>query len=190
MEHIRFTIIIGSLIIILTGCNKRCEEFNDDIIKWLPYNGTDKIQLSTANNMDTLILSVNYRQITHTDKIPRLSMCLCMDNFSVGLSSDSLELGFIYMDSRNIRNSFVSLNDEPLNFYQFLDSYEINGKEYFNVIEYTNHLPIDSVDFVNVIIAKSSGLIKITESGKEWIIVNDSTRIIDVAGIKTIIQNC
>ncbi len=190
MEHTRFTIIICALIIISAGCNKRCEEFNDDIFKWFPYEGTDKIQLVNADCTDTLTLTVKSRHITHTDKIARLSKCMCADDFSVGLSSDSLELGFSCMDSRNIRNSHVMLNDSYFNFDQYLDSYEINGKEYFDVIEYTNHLVADSPGYISVIIAKTIGIIKIIDSGENWIILNDSTRKIDVALIKTVIQDC
>jgi hypothetical protein len=94
------------------------------------------------------------------------------------------------MDSRSIRNSIVSFNDESLNFYQYLGSYEKNGKEYFDVIEYSNHLIADSIGYISVIIAKSIGIIRVIESGEEWIIMNDSIRKIDVARIKTVIQDC
>ena len=105
--------------------------------------------------------------------------CLYENIFSGGLYFDSLDIFVTFHDSRSFKNSFVRINNEYLDFHQ-----------HFDVIEYTNYSPAESVNFINVIIAKSIGIIRVIESDEEWIIVNDSSRIIEVAVVKTIIEDC
>lgn len=86
--------------------------------------------------------------------------------------------------------SFVSINDEDLDFHQHLESYEINGKEYFDMIEYKYYNHVQSVKFNTVIIVKSIGIIAIIGSGEEWIIVHHTNREIVETGIETNIIEC
>ena len=107
-------------------------------------------------------------------------MCLCINTFGVGLSSDSLNINVYFQDSRSFIDSFIDIYDEHLYFNQHLDSYEINRKEYFDILEYTGYNPEKTVNYKTVIIAKSIGIIAILESDEEWIIIDDSNREIEV----------
>ena len=176
--------------IIPAGCNKRCEEFNDGFVKWLPYQVKDEILLTDSTKIDTFFMKVTYREITHTDKIPRLATCMCEDSYTVGLSSDTLHISLHFAESRNFKNSMVHVNEEYFFYYEHLDSCEISGREYYNVIEYIRNQEDQNLDPDKVFIARSVGIIYLMISGEIWKIVDDSKKDIDPAGIKKTIVDC
>ncbi len=179
---------MSALIIVTTSCYKKCEDFNYDIIQWFPYYESDNLLLSNLVYIDTL--TINSIEITHTDGYSRFALCACENSFGVELSSTNLDILAWFHDSRSFVDSYVIINNEVLDFHQHLDSYEINGKEYFDLLEYTNSGYDQSINYSKVIIAKSIGILTILGSEEEWITIDDSNRETEASGIKTIIEGC
>jgi hypothetical protein len=186
-RHYIVLLILVSLLIIPSGCATICEDFNNQIINWMPYKEADKIIIAKGNQVDTLIVNSSLRQ--HTDKIRFGSKCVCENSYSLKLSSDSLNIDVLFEDSRAVENSVITINNEFLNYSSKLDSLEINGRKYFDLIVFENqqHL-IDKFD--KIIISKSIGIISITKQGYDWIIINDSKRNIELSKIGINISDC
>ena len=188
MKHSIILLIIVALILLTASCNQECEDFNYDIVQWLPYDENDEILLTNSNFVDTL--TVDYRGITHTEEIPRFSLCICENSFIVGMSSDSVKISIMFYDSRNFEDSFVSINDEYLGFHQQLETYEINGKVYSNLLEYTYQNPEQPATYETVIIARSVGIISIIGKSEEWVPVDDSSHEIEASTIRVTLSDC
>jgi hypothetical protein len=177
-----FLIILTSLIFVLTGCSTKCDDFNNKIIDWMPYKTSDKILISSNNEKDTLI--VNYIEIYHTDKIGSRSLCACENSFSVNLSSDAFDIDIRFNDSKLINQSDIVINSEWMNYSEQMDSLNINGKIYKDLIVFQNSNQTSSMRFEKIIVAKSIGIIAIIGKNEEWIIVDDSKRQIETSDIK------
>jgi hypothetical protein len=173
--------ILITLLYILTGCTKKCDEFNSDIINWLPYKKTDLIILTNNTNKDTLTLKSNI--INHTEKIKRNTKCTCEDSYSLIISSDSILINVDFYDSRSIDFSFVKINNDNLNYSELLNSYQLNGKNYSNVIIYKNDSQNSTKRFDKLVISKNIGIIEIIGVSEEWIIENDNIKNIEVSEI-------
>jgi hypothetical protein len=181
-------LIFVSLVIIPSGCNTICEDFNNEIINWMPYKDADKIIIAKGNQVDTLIVNFSLRQ--HTDKIRFGSKCVCENSFSLKLSSDSLNINVLFEDSRAVENSVITINNEFLNYSSKLDSLEINGKKYFDLIVFENLHQYLINKFDKIIISKSIGIISITKQGYDWIIIDDLKRNIELSKIGLNISDC
>jgi hypothetical protein len=187
-RHYIILLIFASLVIISAGCGTICEDFNNDIINWMPYKEADKIIIAKGNQVDTLI--VNFSLIQHTDKIRYGSKCECDNLYLLKLSSDSLSIAILFNDSRAVENSVITINNEFLNYSSKLDSLEINGKKYFDLIVYENINQYLINKFDKIIISKSIGIISITKQGYDWIIIDDSKRNIELSKIGLNISDC
>ena len=183
----RFLIFVALIIVSASFYNK-CEEFDYEIVQWMPYDERDKILLSDSLSVDTL--TVNSREIKHDDGYPFLSCCACENSYSMSLSSGKFEIFVHFADSKSYANSSIVINGEHLQFSQYFDSYEINGKKYTDVLEYINYWNDQSKNYSKIIIAKSIGMLTIIGPDKEWIITDDSKRTIDPEKIPVITDNC
>ncbi|MBL7111592.1 MAG: hypothetical protein ISS19_06600 [Bacteroidales bacterium] len=181
-------LVIGSLIIILAGCSKYCPDFNYSITQWMPYKEADHILISNSNKVDTLV--VNYSEITHTDKYPRFSLCLCQNIYSLTLSSDSLRINILFQDSEVIEESRININDESLGYQKEMDHYTINGNTYQHLIVYQNSSYTSPNRFDSIIVAKSVGIISIAGPLEEWIIVDPSLKEINNSDIRFKSEDC
>jgi hypothetical protein len=177
-----------ALFLVLTHCDKRCEEFNYDIVQWLPYEESDRIPISNTTNLDTLM--VVSREITHTDSYPIFSCCACINSYSIKLASTSLAIQAFYFDSRSYVGSSIHINNEDLIFNAHYDTYEINGKEYSDVLEYINYQKDQSKYFSKIIIVNGIGIVSIVGSNDDWIITDFSAREIDPKKIHKVTEDC
>ena len=181
--------ILGIIVFLgLTRCNTKCEEFDYDIVQWLPYEESEKIPMSNATHLDTLM--VMSREITHTDSYPIFSCCACINSYSIRLSSASFAIEAFYYDSRSYLGSYIHINNDDLNFRAHYDTYEINGKEYSDVLEYSNDQENQPKDFNKIIIAKDIGIISIVGADSEWIITDLPARKIDPKKIYMFSEDC
>jgi hypothetical protein len=187
-RHYIVLLILVSLLIIPSGCGTICEDFNNQIINWMPYKEADKIIIAKGNQVDTLIVNSSLRQ--HTDKIRFGSKCVCENSYSLKLSSDSLSIDVLFEDSRAVEKSVITINNEFLNYSSKLDSLEINGKKYFDLIVFENLHQYLINKFDKIIISKSIGIISITKQGYDWIIIYDSKRNIELSKIGINISDC
>jgi len=156
-RHKHGFLVIASLIVLLTSCAEKCDDFDYDIIEWMPYKKNDKIVLSNNNHRDTL--SVNYSEIHHTDKIRFGVKCACVNSFTVDLSSETFDLHILFNDSKLIELSEIEINNEWLNYSEQLDNLTINEINYTNLIVYKNSNSTN--DFQKIIVAKRIGIIAI-----------------------------
>lgn len=176
------------VIVVLTGCATKCDDFNNEIIDWMPYNEADRIIIGKDNRSDTLI--VNYSEIHHTDKIGFGVKCDCEDTYSLNLSSDSLTIDVRFYNSSAVEKSEIVINDEWMSFSERLDKLEINGKEYNDLIIYKNEKQTPASRFEKIILSKSIGIISIVGINELWGIKDDTKRVIDVSKIKLKTIDC
>ena len=137
MKRTNYILMIFTLLTtFLIGCAEKCEDFNNEIIEWMPYNETDKILIVKDNWTDTLI--VNYSEIYHTDKIGFGVKCVCENSYILNVSSDSLSIDIRFDNSGEVKNSEIVINEEWMNYSESIDKLEINNKEYTDLIIYKN----------------------------------------------------
>ena len=184
-----FRFLIFSVLIILSiNWSKDCEEFDYDIIQWLPYNESDNILLSNSDIVETLVLDT--REITHTDGYPMLSCCACTNSFSLGCSSTNLKIRAFFYDSRSYTDSWININNEHLIYSRHLDSSAVNGKEYYDILVYVNFGEDQSKNFNKIMIAKNIGILTIIGTDGAWTITDDTLREANTKEIFTIIDDC
>ncbi len=176
------------LIINLAGCSPRCEEFNNDIVNWMPYEVNDKIAISRDGSSDTL--TVNSSEIYHTDKIGYGSKCICTDSFILGLSSASMNIDIRFNDSSSLEQSEIVINDEWFGYSEQLDRLYLNGQTYTNLIIYQNTNQLASNKFWTVIVSKSVGIIAIIGETEEWLINDGSEKDIEISDIAFKSSDC
>ena len=186
----RFIICTLSIAVIsvLNHCDKKCEEFNYDIVQWLPYEESDRIPISNATKSDTM--RIVSREITHTDSYPIFSCCACINSYSIQLASAGFTIQAFYIDSRSYVGSSIHINNEDLIFYAHYDTYEINGKEYSDVLEYINYQEELSKSFSKIILAKGMGIVSIAGADGDWIITDFTGREIDPKKIHLVTEDC
>ncbi len=189
MKTKTFTILLTLLIYIgLTGCGRRCEDFNEEVVNWMPYKVNDHIILQKNEVLDTL--KVTQSEIYHTDKIGAWVKCSCADSYTINLGSDSLDIIVTFYSSNNVSASHVKLNDEYLSFSEQLSTFTFNDKVYLNVIIYKNNHQSQSQRFDSLLISKSIGIIGIIGTSEELVIPDDSIRTIDLSSIDFINVDC
>jgi len=172
----------------LIGCSKKCGEFNSDIISWLPYKKTDLIILAFNTNKDTLTLKSSV--INHTEKVRNNTKCACEDSYSLVISSDSLHINVVFFNSKSIGDSHIRINYDNLNFSEHLTSYQLNGKNYSNVLVYKNNEQNHTARFIKLYISKNIGIIEIVGQSEDWVIENDAIKSIEVSEIEFNETNC
>jgi len=181
-------LIFPLLTTIITGCYKNCDEFNKEILEWMPYKLQDKIIVTGLNQTDTL--TVTDSKINHTDKIKFFSMCMCMDFYIVSLSSDSIEIQAEFYDSGNANNSDIYINHEYMNYSEQLDNLVLNGHNYNDLQIYKGNTALNGGRFDKVIISKSIGIVAIIEKNRNWIILDNNTRNINTSDLNYYDDGC
>jgi hypothetical protein len=187
-SSLKIFLIPPLLTTLIAGCYKNCDEFNKEILDWMPYKLQDKIMVTDLNKTDTL--TVTDSKINHTDKIKFFSMCMCMDFFIVSLSSDSIEIQAEFYDSGNANNSTIYINGEYLNYSEQLDNLVLNGHNYNDLQIYKGNTALNGGRFDKVIISKSIGIIAIIEKNRNWIILDNNIRNIFFSNINYNIDGC
>lgn len=185
----KILLILTWMIIILNGCTRKCEDFDNEILDWMPYKVNDKIELS-SNSSSFETLTVSYSEINHSDKIPVMAKCMCENSFIISLSSDSLNITIFFENSNEIDQSWIHINGEQMGYSEHLDNLEINGHRYADLIIYEKNELTLMIRFKKIIIAKSIGIIAISEMNNEWRIVDDSKKQIEISDIKSIKTGC
>ena len=165
----------------ITGCYKKCDEFNSDIIDWMPYKLQDKIIITDSDKADTLMVTVS--EVFHTEKIKSFSMCMCADNYFVSLTSDSIDINAVFSDSGNADNARIHINQEYMQFSEQLDNLIINGHSYNDLRIYKGNTAINDSRFDKIIISKSIGIVAIIEKNRNWIILDNNIRDIQISDI-------
>ncbi len=181
-----FLLVSASLILVMTSCAKKCDDFDNKIIDWMPYKTNDKIVVSQNGDMDTL--NVNYSEIYHTDKIAFGVKCACEDSFILNLSSESLHIDIRFNDSRQIEQSDIVINDVWLEYSEHLDALVINGKSYSDLIIYKSN--IASSRYEKIIVVKSIGIVSIIGDREEWTITDDALKQIEISDIEFMGVDC
>lgn len=183
-----FYLVFVFIYLVLTGCGKRCEDFNNDILNWMPYKNGDAIVLQKNESLDTMYFDNS--EVIHTDKLGAWSKCVCEDSYYVRMSSDSLSIDVIFYHSVDVSNSNFTVNNEGLNFVKQESSYHYNNKLYSNVLIYENPNQSDNNRFERILISKFIGIIGIIGTSEEWMIVDDSNRSINISDVKQNIIDC
>ena len=188
VKSVKELLVFVFLALIVTGCYKHCDEFNKEILDWMPYKLQDKIMVTDLNKTDTL--TVTDANIYHTDKIKIFSMCGCMDHYIVSLSSDSIEIQAEFYDSGNAKNSTIYINHEYLNYSEQLDNLVLNGHNYNDLQIYKGNTAVNGGRFDKIIISKSVGIVAIIEKNRNWINLDNNIRNINISNINYNIDGC
>ena len=178
-----FIIILG-----LPGCNRRCEDFNYNVVQWLPYEINEQIQLKTSQSVESFLVTSN--EIHHTEKIPRLASCLCVNSLSVSLESDTVDIFIHIHDAKDISSGMVSINDEHLDFKEYVNSYNLNDEVFSEVIVFEGYSQVKEIIYEKVVIAKHIGIIQIVSSDEEWYINDNQIKPTDALRIEVIEEEC
>lgn len=187
-RHIIILLLFTSMIIILIGCSKKCEDFNNDIVDWMPYKVTDKIVIFRNSDSDTL--TVTFSEINHTNKIRYGSKCMCENSFTLNLSSDYLNIDIRFYNSWAIEQSEFIINDEWMSYLEQLDTMELNGHTFTDVLIFKNANENSSLRFKKIIISKSIGIIAIIELNDEWLIIDYSKKHTEISDIEFKSTDC
>ena len=187
-KHYSIYLVLTFIYIIMTSCGKRCEDFNNDILNWMPYKKGETIVFQKDGVLDTCNLVNN--EIYHTDKIGAWTKCDCEDSYSLTISSDSLNIEIIFHQSIDVSDSYIYINNEGLSFVKQESSYTYHNISYSNVLIYENSRGTEDTRFHKVIISKSIGIIGIIGKSEEWIIFDDSTRSIQIADVNQNFSDC
>ncbi len=188
IRHYIFLLVPSSLILILTSCAKKCDDFNNKIIEWMPYKTNDKIVIFQKGNTDTL--TVKYSEIYHTDKIGFGVKCSCENSFILNLSSDSFKIDIRFNDSNLVEQSEIVINDEWMDYSEQVDNLTINGKAYTDLIIYKNTNQTPSKRFDRIILSKTIGIVAIIGEKDEWKIIDNTVRKIEISDIEFKSTDC
>ncbi len=169
------------MIFILTSCSKKCDDFDNKIIEWMPYKKSVKIIISQNGDRDTL--TVNFSEIYHTDKIGFGVKCPCENSFILNLSSNTLNVDIRFNDSKLIEQSEIVINDDWMIYSEQTDQINLNGKVYTDLIVYKNINLTSVARFEKIIISKAIGIVAIIGEDDEWIIIDDSKKKIEISDI-------
>lgn len=183
-----FLLISVFPIVFLSSCTKKCEDFDNRIIDWMPYKKSDKIIISQNGEKDTL--TVNYSEIHHTDKIGFGVKCACVNSFILELSSNSLNIDVMFNDSKQVELSDIVINDEWLSYSEQADTIILNGHVFTDVIIYKNTNVSSSARFDKILISKSIGIVAIVGKDDEWIIIDNSIKDIEISAIEFQSTDC
>ena len=188
MKHFQPLLVWVILLSLLTGCGQKCEDFNNDIVNWMPYKASEKIPVYNGYTHDTL--TVLYSEIHYTRRLGYGVKCTCENSYYLKLTSDSLELEIDFNESRDITRSEIYVNGEGLFYAKQLDKMEIMGNQYNDLIEFAKSSQNDRGTFDSIIVAKSVGIILIKGPGIEWSTIDNAKKIINVSDLKFISKNC
>lgn len=184
----KFASLIGLLVVILSGCAERCDDFEYSITDWMPYKTNDRIIIESNNIIDSL--TVNYSVINHTDKIQFGAKCICENSFSINLASANLDIYIRFDDAKDLTQSEIQLNDEFLAFSEQVNSAIIDGITYTNVLIFVNRNQESSANYQQVIVAKDIGIVAIISAEDEWVITDGSRRQVESSDIEFISLDC
>lgn len=187
-SQLKIVLIVILLTTFVMGCSKKCDDFNREIIDWMPYKVQDKIMISDSTETETLTVTLS--EINHTDKVGRFTMCACEDNFIVDLSSASIKIQVCFNQSMYIKSSLIFINGESLNYSEQLKNLELNGHTYNDIIIYKNsNQSIDS-RFEKIIISKFIGIVEIIGLNENWIVTDYEKRITEISEIDYKSSDC
>lgn len=188
MKPLSLFIMTIILFTAFTGCRRKCVEFNNDILTWMPYKLSDNVILSRDSINESLIVTGS--RIEHTNKIGHWVKCDCGDSYIIELSSDSMTINIIFDNSYYVENSWARINYESLGYSEQFSTYQSNGKTYSNVIAYKNNSQNLSKRFDMLLISKSIGIIGIIGVSEEWHTGDDTFKSIDVSMVDFKESNC
>ena len=115
-KYFNFLFITGILLIFLScDRNVSCPEFDNDILRWVPYHENDVIELYTESNNSILAFSINSIEVVHKTGYSTRSGnsdCGTCDN-QILVNQDAGNFGFqifidLYEDQINLRGYQIS----------------------------------------------------------------------------------
>ena len=186
--NIKIALTYLLLIFIISGCGTKCDDFNNDVLEWLPYKVYDRVILYKSGYPDTL--SVSKSEIDHTDKLRYGSKCTCENNFLVYFWSDSILIEILFNNSNNIESRTANINNNNLNYTEHLDSLTLNGIYYKDLIIFKGTDFKNENNYNKIIISKSIGIIGIFSKNDSLFINNNTTRKINIKDVKFYSSKC
>jgi hypothetical protein len=172
----------------LSGCSHQCEDFNTEIMRWIPYKLNDKITLTGNSGSNTL--TVTKSEGYHTNKVRYRTDCSCENSYYVTLSSESLFIDFTFYDANSPEISDINIQGELLTSSEYLESLEVNGHVYNDVLIYENLNRSSSHNFERILVSKSIGIILIIKTDEELNIDDISVKQIELSDIKLQTSSC
>lgn len=189
MKNLSLFLLISVFpIVVLTSCEKKCEDFDNRIVDWMPYKKSDKIIISQNGERDTL--TVNYSEIHHTGKIAFGAKCACMNSFILNLSSNTLKIDVMFNDSKLVEQSAIIINDEWLSYSEQADTVYLKEQIFTDLIIYKNTNVSSTARFDKILISKSIGIVAILGKDDEWIIIDNSIKDIEISAIEFQSTDC
>jgi hypothetical protein len=171
----QLTIFISGLILMIS-CGRKidCPDFNDEILKWVPYQNNDTIRLMNSSNDSIMKLVINEVIVEHTTHYMTNVKCgTCDDRIMINVNeTDSVDLQIhigltykhIYNQSFLIKGFyFTEYNSD----YSEQSDYSFEGVNY-DVVRIFEKKETDD-RFFKLIIAKGFGIIGLVEkNGDVW----------------------
>jgi hypothetical protein len=151
-----------SAICLLTACSHKCDEFNEDILRWTPYHTNDTISFDKNGQTTQFLVTSTFLEHTSSYK----GKCACEDYFGFESGDATRHINFTSYDDQTTDNFILDIRDgnnfgTHFNNRQHLNSINI-GTTTFNDVLIMSGDSLSATETIwKVIFAKDKGIIAI-----------------------------
>jgi hypothetical protein len=184
----KINFVISICFLALTGCSYDCRDFNTEILTWAPYKKNDQIAFSSKSGITTF--NVLSYEIYHNEKVGYRTECSCGDYLNIILNSQKLYIIIEFYDSNSPANSYIIVSGETLSFSKQLDSLDIGGRIYYDLLVYEDLTINKNKNYTSLILSKNLGIIEIKGVNDEWFLSDPATREIKLSDVNYVSSDC
>lgn len=166
--------LIISILLFFSSCYKRCPDFNNELLTWLPYQVGDTIKLKNSEIDSTIIFPISSSEALHQKRRNVMVKCGCDDWIFVNTSSNSFHYSANIYEFDVSEDYYFTINGNELNFgtsyanIETFSNYNFNSFTYSKVKIYTNTIDENTV-FYKLIAAQYIGIVAIIDvNEKIW----------------------
>jgi hypothetical protein len=171
----------------IAGCKMKvdCPEFDNNLMKWFPYEEGSSITLVNSSSDAKLELEINKVVIEHTTHYISNQKCgSCEDYVEINETTDDLNI-LIYLNENSIGTEYYLVKGAGFYEYTFFGSYVVDSKEYLDVKVFVN--ATTNLDYTKLVVAKGFGIIELVDDDNEsWVLKQDAIEPIPSVEIKNV----
>ncbi len=188
----RLYILSLTIILVLSSCigiKKKCPEFDDEIMAWIPYEQGDIIKLSNSDLDSTITILIQSQYIDHMESYKTNEKCGQCDDYITINNSQNSQFNYsasTHYQELGVETFYFSINDTLVRFETNVSqiiphyNYNVEGIDYQNVKIYTNQKTSDK-NFYCLIIAKNIGIVALIDNYERyWAIDNNEIRNVNL----------
>jgi len=186
-------IIFVLLILTFDSCTYHCPAFDENILKWLPYQIGDTLKYSNKSDTLKFIVNNNHKdgRISSKSVIPLMDVrCtstaffrttiqneLCISEYCIEQKylsirfneKDSLAINTTCLDTYNPEHNVQIYNTNRKPNLKYFDNYQIENKTISNIFEISIDTTLYSDRIWKIILAKGFGVVQFQErNGNIW----------------------